>query len=274
MTEEWGARVVLGLQTGAIVIVGFVLAKMASAALNRVLAARASRQHAFVATRLTSYVIIGLSVAAALRHVGVDLSVLLGAAGVLSLALGFASQTSASNLISGLMLMGERPFEVGDVIRVGDKTGEVVAIDLISVKVRTFDNLLVRIPNETLLKAVLVNLTRFDIRRVDMPFRVAYGTDLDQLEKLLEKIGDELPSCLDEPKPAFSISAIGDSGIDVKLCVWCVRTNFLGVRTAMYRNMLLAFDEAGIQMALPQRVIHGASLPAEGSVAVGADESE
>ena len=83
------------------------------------------------------------------------------AAGLLTVALGFAAQTSASNLISGLFLLGERPFVVGDVIRLASGiTGEVVGIDLLSVKIRTFDNLLVRVPNETLLKSELTNLTR------------------------------------------------------------------------------------------------------------------
>ena len=102
--------------------------------------------------RAIFYGIMILMSMSALRELGFDLSVILGAAGILSVAIGFASQTSASNLISGLFLMMERPFSIGDVIRVEQTTGEVISIDLLSVKIRTFDNLYVRVPNESMIK--------------------------------------------------------------------------------------------------------------------------
>ena len=83
--------------------------------------------------RAIFYGIMILMSMSALRELGFDLSVILGAAGILSVAIGFASQTSASNLISGLFLMMERPFSIGDVIRVEQTTGEVISIDLLSV---------------------------------------------------------------------------------------------------------------------------------------------
>jgi hypothetical protein len=91
-------------------------------------------------------------VAGALHQAGLKLGVLPGAAGILTVAIGFASQTSASNLISGLFVIAERPFVVGDIIRVAETTGEVLSVDLLSVKIRTFDNLYVRIPNEGIIR--------------------------------------------------------------------------------------------------------------------------
>ncbi|MFN9975907.1 MAG: mechanosensitive ion channel family protein, partial [Phycisphaerae bacterium] len=113
----------------------------------------------------------------ALDSLGFDLKVLLGAAGILTVAVGFAAQTSASNLISGLFLMFERPFVVGNSIVIGDLRGEVVAIDMLSTKIRTFTNMMVRIPNETLVKSNIVNLSYFPIRRVDLEVGVAYSSD-------------------------------------------------------------------------------------------------
>ena len=134
-----------------IVVGGLLGARLVSATISRVLERRASAQHIMLIRRAISWLIVGLTVVTVLRQLGFDLGVLVGAAGVFTVALGFASQTSASNLISGLFLIGERPFVVGDIITVGTRTGEVTSIDLLSVKLRTFDNLFVRIPNETLI---------------------------------------------------------------------------------------------------------------------------
>ena len=164
---------------------------------------RISAAHQFVIRRLIAYTIAVLAVVMVLRQLDVELSVLLGAAGVLTVAIGFAAQTSASNLISGLFLMAESPFAVADTIRVGDTTGEVLSIDLLSVRLRTFDNLLVRIPNETMLKSNVVNLTHFPIRRYDHRLLVGRNTDLAQLEDLLLCVADRNTLCLEEPIPKF-----------------------------------------------------------------------
>ena len=97
--------------------------------------------------KFARYGVLTLAVAGALSQLGFDLKVVLGAAGVLTVAVGFAAQTSASNLISGVFLMIERPFITGDVVRVGDIDGVVITIDLLSTKLRTFSNVMVRVPN-------------------------------------------------------------------------------------------------------------------------------
>jgi len=140
---------------------GLLLARLASRGAARLVAGSADTHQEILVRRVVFYGVAGLFVASALSDLGVDLSILLGAAGILTVALGFASQTSASNIISGLFLIGEKPFAVGDVIRVSGTVGEVISIDLMSVKLRTFDNLFVRIPNETMIKTEVTNLMRF-----------------------------------------------------------------------------------------------------------------
>ena len=148
-----------------VLIFGLVLTRLARAGLKAVLDGRLSVAQALLARRFVTTAILGLSTAAALDQLGADLSVLFGAAGIITLALGFASQTSASNLISGIFLIGDNTFSVGDTISVGSTTGQVLSIDLLSVKLRKFDNVLVRIPNETLIKTEVTTLTRFPIRQ-------------------------------------------------------------------------------------------------------------
>lgn len=244
-------------------LVGLLVARLVSRGLARVLEDKLDAQQVMLTRRISFYVIVLLVLASALRELGFDLTVLLGAAGILTVALGFASQTSASNLISGLFLIGERPFSVGDVIKVGDATGEVLSIDPLSVKLRTFDNLMVRVPNESLVKSQLTNLTRFPIRRLDMQIGVAYHTDLKQLRDVLMGVAEGNPVCLEEPKPLFIFLEYGDSALKIQFSVWARREKFLDLRNSMHEGVKAALDEAGIEIPFPQRTLGslGGPLP-------------
>ena len=185
---------------------------------------------------------------------------LLGAAGVASVAIGFASQTSASNLISGLFLLFEEPFEVGDIIKVGETLGEVISVDLLSVKLRTFDNLFVRLPNETLIKSEVVTLTKFPIRRVDLQLGVAYKEDIAKVREVLASVADHNPLCLDEPEPLFIFLGFGDSSIDLQFSVWAKREHFLDVKNSIQEEIKVAFEAHDIEIPFPHRTLYTGSV--------------
>lgn len=242
-----------------LVLVGLLVAKLASRALWNLVRDRLVPQQAVLFRRVVFYGIVLLFTIAAFHQLGFNLGVLLGAAGVLSVAVGFASQTSASNLISGLFLIGERPFGVGDVIQVGTTTGEVLAIDLLSVKLRTFDNLFVRIPNETLIKAEVRTLTRFPIRRLDLQIGVAYKADLEKVQAVLFDLADRNPLCLDEPKPLFILQGFGDSAIQLQFSPWATKENYLELKNTIQLELKRRFEEEGIEIPFPQRTFHAGS---------------
>lgn len=173
------------ISTLFLLILGIVLASFAARGVTRFMEDRASRHHTVMLRRLVFYIVLAIFFVAALREAGFSLDVVLGAAGILTVAIGFASQTSASNMISGLFLLVEKPFEIGNFIEVENTIGEVVSIDMLSVKLRTPDNLYVRIPNETLIKTRVVNRSRFPIRRMDLTVGIAYAEDVERVEKLL-----------------------------------------------------------------------------------------
>ena len=244
------------IKASILLLVGFICASMASRAAGKFLSKNFSQHHVVLFKRLLYWLVVALFVASALKQLGFSLSVLLGAAGVLSVALGFASQTSASNLISGLFLIGEQPFKLGDTIKVGNTTGEVLSIDLLSVKLRTFDNLFVRIPNETLIKSEVTNLTRFPIRRFDLLLGVAYKEQIATVRKVLLDVADKNPLCLDEPTPMFLFLGFGDSALNIQFSVWGRRENFRDLRNSLQEEIKLAFDQAGIEIPFPQRVVY------------------
>lgn len=265
--EWWNApQVVAALRALTLAVGGLLLASLAGRAVARLSGRYLGVQHAVLARRIVYYAVAGLALASALQQLGFNLAVLLGAAGVMTVAVGFAAQTSASNLISGLFLIGERAFQVGDVVRVGAITGEVLSVDLLSVKLRTFDNLFVRVPNETLIKSEVTNLSRFPIRRVDVLLGVAYREDMAHVEAVLRAVAARNPLCLEEPKPLFIFTGFGESSLDLQFSVWGTRENFIELGNAIRREIKAAFDAAGIEIPYPQRTL---VLPGETARALG-----
>jgi small-conductance mechanosensitive channel len=259
-------------------VAGLIVARLARTLVVRSLEGRMNAQHLLLLRRSVSYGILTLFLISALRELGFDFGVLLGAAGIISLAVGFASQTSVSNLISGLFLVFERAVEAGDVVKVAGFTGEVLSIDLLSTKLRTFDNLLVRIPNETMVKAEITNLSRFPIRRIDTVVGVAYKADLDLVQRVLFEIADSNPLSLEEPAPVLIAQGFGSSSIDYQFSVWGRSENFLALRNGIQQQIKEAFERHGIEIPFPHISVYAGSatepfplrqsLPEEGPSAV------
>lgn len=256
-----------------ILIFGYFLAKIASTAVARFNIANLSAHGQVQLKRAVFYVIFILMFISALRELGFDLSVMLGAAGILSVAIGFASQTSASNLISGIFLMLERPFSIGDVIRVEATTGEVISIDLLSVKLRTFENLFVRIPNESMIKTQVTTLTKFPIRRADLQVGIAYKEDIERVKEILLELANKNPLCLDEPAPLFIVLGFGTSSVDIQFSVWSKRENFLTVKNAVYQEIKKAFDAQGIEIPFPHVSLYAGEASKPISISMG-DKSD
>ena len=239
-----------------VLLFGLLLARLVS---RRLKFKKLHAQHGMILRRLISIAILTVAILWSLRQMGLELGVLLGAAGIFTVAIGFASQTSASNLISGIFLMGEKPFQIGDLIKVKDTSGYVLAIDFMSVKIRTFDNLLVRIPNETMLKSEVTNLSRFPIRRIDLQIGVAYKEDLERVRDLLFEIADKNPYSLEDPKPVFLFKGYGNSALEFQFSVWTSQEVFYQLRTKLYMEIKNIFDENDIEIPFPHLSLYTGS---------------
>lgn len=254
----WGAIV----RALLILIAGWVVARLASRFFRRMMVFKLSAHQLSLYGRLVFYALLTLFIVTAIHQLGFKISVLLGAAGILTVALGFASQTSASNLISGLFLLGEKPFEVGDVLQIEGDTGEVISIDMLSVKLRTFDNLFVRIPNELLIKSKFVNLTKFPIRRIDLIIGVAYREDLKRVIQLLLDLVNGEPRCLEEPQPFCMVTNFNTSSVDLQLSVWARREIFREVKADLLVAVKALFDSEGIEIPFPHVSLYSGSQTA------------
>jgi small-conductance mechanosensitive channel len=159
-------------------------------------------------SRAVTYLIFFIALVAILKEFGVDVSGLVAAAGVIGVAVGFAARTSVANIISGLFIMIESPFELGDQIKVGDALGIVKSMNLFAITLYTDNNSIIRIPNESLLKSNIENVTRLAYYRDDVIIHVVYDQDL---EAICQFIHQKLVTCeyvLKTPAPVVVIQEI------------------------------------------------------------------
>jgi len=234
-----------------ILIVGVGSIHLVTFMVKRSLYKHLSRQSMMLISRTIIYTGYTGLVLIVIRELNYDLTALFGAAGVVGIVIGVASQTSIGNIISGLFLVSEKSFELGDVVRIGDKTGTVYSIDLLSIKVKTYDNVLIRIPNQTVISTELVNVTKFPIRRLEFQIGVAYKEDLRKVKALLENVARNNPLCLEEPEPVIIFKEFGPSSININFGVWFEKANYLAVKNSVFIEIKEAFDREGIEIPFP-----------------------
>jgi small conductance mechanosensitive channel len=146
--------------------IGLFLAIALRAILRRCLPKHTSVHHVRILLRFVYYGVLLIFFIAALNQLGFDMTALIGVTGIATMAIGFASQTAASNVISGLFMLGEKPFQMGDRIEINGYVGDVLAMGFLSVTLRKLDDTMVRIPNEHLIKAIIINHSRFGVIRL------------------------------------------------------------------------------------------------------------
>lgn len=243
-----------------ILIIGVSSIQLIAFMLRRSLRKQLSRQRMMLITRTVIYTGYTGLVLIVVKEFNYDLTALFGAAGVVGIVIGVASQTSIGNIISGLFLVGEKSFEIGDVVRIGDKTGTVYSIDLLSIKIKTFDNLLIRIPNQSVISSELTNVTRFPIRRLDFQLGVAYKEDLRKVKSVLESVARNNPLCLEEPEPYILFQTFGDSSINIIFGVWFEKANYAAVKNSVFIEIKEAFDREGIEIPFPHVSIYAGEV--------------
>jgi small-conductance mechanosensitive channel len=248
------------VRIAALVAIGFPLLAFVAAVAGRAVKKRFTPQASMLVRKGIFYTGSVLLIISILYQMNFKLTALLGAAGIAGIAIGFASQTSVSNIISGLFLISEKPFAVGDVVKVGDTKGTILSIDLLSVKLRTFDNQFIRIPNESLIKNQVTNITRFPIRRLDVNVGVAYKEDVGKVREILLDIAEKNPLCLDEPEPLVRFLNFGDSALEFLFAVWCLKEDYFKLSTKIRQEIKEQFDDKGIEIPFPHRTLYTGSV--------------
>ena len=238
------------------VILGLLLARGISAIVGRQVEKRMDSTSGMIAKKIVFYSLLVFAFAVVLRELDVSLGALVAAGGLFGVALGFASQTAVSNIISGIFLIFERPFDVGDVIRINEKLGLVQSIDLLSTKIRMFDNLYWRMPNEQLLKSDIITVTKYDIRRLDIAASISYDDDIEQAREVLLETAEHNHLVLGDPEPIVLVKSMGESGIELILRCWFYQTDYIEVMSELTHQVKVDLEEAGCTIPFPHRTIY------------------
>lgn len=239
----------------AILVIGYGISRLASSVVSKVVGKDGNPHLERISKKSVSYIIIAIALITAL-DLFIPVGTLLAAAGIAGIAIGMAAQRSVSNIISGLFLLADQPFEIGDAVDVGGDAGVVIDVSLFSTRLRTFDNKHLRIPNDTVANAKIINLTNYDLRRMDLQLGVAYKEDVGKALEIVKKVVNSHKLVLAEPEPQVLVTGFGDSSINMEVRAWVQRIDLFLARTEVIQNIKKALDEAGIEIPFPHRTIY------------------
>ena len=227
---------------------------------NRLLAQSGlDRSLQYAIAQVVSNIVLVVGIFIVLENTGIHLAALTVFAGAVGVGVGFGLQNIASNFISGLVILAERPITIGDRVEVAGIAGQVEHIRARSTVIRTNDNIAMIVPNTKFIDSPVTNWTYGDPRvRFRIPVGVAYGSDISKVGEALLTAGRENANTLKEPVPTVFLKQFGDNSIDFELVVW---SSEMSARPSRYRSDLnfaieQKFREAGIEFAFPQRDLH------------------
>lgn len=232
----------------AILFVMWIIYRIILRRVKKIPEKRISPQRSMIITKIINYAFFIIVAMYILSLFGLKLSAIWGAMGIGGVVLAFAAQTSVSNVISGIFVLAEKTLKVGDLITIGDETGIVDDIGLLSIKIHTLDNQMVRIPNSAIINSNLKNTSFFPKRRMTIACSVSYETDLSRALETLKKAPEYCPSVLKDPAPAVWVESLGASGVNLTLAIWFDAANFLDAKNQAFIAIKRVFDEAKIEI--------------------------
>ena len=247
------------LLVGLLLAVFWISARTKSFLFNRFLVnSGLDRSLQYAVSQIVSNIVLVVGVFIVLDNAGIHLATLAVFAGAVGVGIGFGLQNIASNFISGLVILAERPITIGDRVEVAGVTGQVQQIRARSTVILTNDNITMIVPNTKFIDSPVTNWTYGDPRvRFRVPVGVAYGSDLEKARTALLEVARENPQVLDEPSPTVFLEAFGGSSINLELVVWSKEMSYRPRRFRSDLNFAIArkLREAGVEIPSPQRDI-------------------
>ena len=196
---------------------------------------------------------------------GINPAAWLASAGVIGIAVGFAARDTLANLFSGIFIVADAPYKMGDYIVLGTgERGEVTHVGMRSTRLLTRDDVEITIPNAVIANAKIINESGgpWEKYRIRIPVGVAYGSDLDQVVELLMSVARDNAEVLDSPAPRVRMRGFGDSSINFELMGWIERPVLRGrVTHELFMAVYRRFMESGVEIPFPQRDLHVRSMP-------------
>jgi small-conductance mechanosensitive channel len=211
-----------------------------------------ARNIASIVSKIIYYVILLIALSTALGYLGVELTGLIIAGGFAGIIVGVALQPLMASFFAGLYVMAERIIQQGEVVSIGNTMGEVVEVSLMFTKIRTFDGVLVTMPNSQLLSTVIQNYSKAVARRLEFTVSIAYSEDAEKAYSVIKDAVDNHPYVLADPAPDIFVSKLGDSGVVITVRVWVPRTLVYPVTKDLLWKIKKSLDQAGVSIPFPQ----------------------
>jgi small-conductance mechanosensitive channel len=212
----------------------------------------------YTMVRVSHYVTMIIGAIVAFQFVGINLSGLAVIFGLLSVGIGFGLQNVTSNFVAGLILLFERPIEIGDRITVGDTEGDVIAIRMRATTILSVQNISIIVPNSEFVASRVINWSHGDPKiRLDIPVGVSYESDVDKVFDAFLEVAKEHPKILRTPAPDVLFDSFGDSAWNMRLRVWIAhpKEHYL-IRSELNKAIVHKFRDYGIEIPFPQRDLH------------------
>lgn len=213
----------------------------------------------YAVSRFAGYCFIAVGCFFALKAIHLDLSAFAVILGGLGIGIGFGLQNVIGNLVSGLIILAERPIAIGHRIEVGGVAGQVTRINLRSTTVVTNDNITIIVPNSDFISSPVTNWSHGDPKvRLRLPVGVAYGSEVSKLKRVLLEVAATNPAVLKDPAPSLFFVGFGESSLDFELGVWTVElaNNPMRFRSDLYYAIEEALRQNQIEIPFPQRDLH------------------
>lgn len=246
------------LAAAAILVLGWVVAGW----LERTVRSVASRKPtldatlAGVAARVVRALVLIFTLVAVLDRFGVQTTSLVALIGAAGLAIGLSLQGALANVAAGVLLLTLRPFKLGDAVLVNGTAGMVEDIGLFITKLRSFEGVVVYMPNGAVWGNAVQNFSQAERRRADITFGISYGDDMAAAIKAIRAVLAEDERVLAEPEPVVAVEGLGDSAVDVLCRFWTLPADLFVTRWAITQAVKARFDAEGISIPFPQRDVH------------------
>jgi small conductance mechanosensitive channel len=195
-------------------------------------------------------------VIAAISQLGIQTASLVAIIGAAGLAVGLALQGSLSNFAAGVMTIIFRPYNVGDVVEIAGKTGQVEEVDVFTTTLRLPDKTKIIVPNGQALEGVIVNFTEAGDRRMDLAVGISYDADIQKARKIILKAISESDYVLDSPAPQVGVTELADNSVNLTVRPWAKAENHPAATLELLERIKVALDANGIGIPYPQRDVH------------------
>lgn len=238
-----------------IISASIIVARIIGAHIKKSLTDRVKKDELEKLIRIVQVIIVLIGIFIGLPSFHVDFAELLLIGGAASIIIGFASQRLVTSIGSGVFLIVERPVTIGDTVKIGETSGTIEDIRILSTTIKTFEGIYVRIPNETVFNSEITNYVANVARRFEYRVGIRYSDDAEKAIHIIRELLEAHPFVLKNPSPSIYVDELGDNAVIIMVRIWAPSREWWSVRTEMLLKIKMALEKEGMSIPFPQRTV-------------------